>query len=161
MARPLHLGRNGLCNRSKARSGHDRFDTGIGAGSPWDWRTACRSAALCGADIVVLSAEASDELLRTCARLAPELRLAIAITSNNVVLFDEDGQQVRSVTTPHGATVGVAGTHANLAIAPATMDVGCLTASGGACCNGRMLLCGGEEHDIDGPGLYLANLVVD
>ena len=121
----------------------------------------CRSAALCGADIVVLSAEASDELLRTCARLAPELRLAIAITSNNVVLFDEDGQQVRSVTTPHGATVGVAGTHANLAIAPATMDVGCLTASGGACCNGRMLLCGGEEHGIDGPGLYLSNLVVD
>ena len=71
---------------------------------------ACRSAALCGADIVVLSAEASGGLLRTCARLAPELRIAIAITGDDVVLFDADGQQVRSTTTPRGATIGVAGT---------------------------------------------------
>lgn len=119
---------------------------------------ACRSAALCGADIVVLSAEASGGLLRTCARLAPELRIAIAITGDDVVLFDADGQQV---TTPRGATIGVAGTPADLAIAPATMDVERRAASGGAFCNGHVLLCGGEEHEFDGPGLYLANLVVD
>ena len=104
---------------------------------------ACRSAALCGADIVVLSAEASGGLLRTCARLAPELRIAIAITGDDVVL------------------IGVAGTPADLAIAPATMDVERRAASGGAFCNGPVLLCGGEEHEFDGPGLYLANLVVD
>lgn len=122
---------------------------------------ACRSAALCGADIVVLSAEASGGLLRTCARLAPELRIAIAITGDDVVLFDADGQQVRNTTTPRGATIGVAGTPADLAIAPATMDVERRAASGGAFCNGHVLLCGGEEHEFDGPGLYLANLVVD
>ena len=122
---------------------------------------ACRSAALCGADIVVLSAEASGGLLRTCARLAPELRITIAITGDDVVLFDTDGQQIRSTTTPRGATIGVAGTHADLAIAPATMDVGCRAASGGAFCNGHALLCDGEKHEFDGPGLYLANLVVD
>lgn len=48
-----------------------------------------------------------------------------------------------------------------VAIAPATMDVGCRAASGGAFCNGHALLCDGEEHEFDGPGLYLANLVVD
>ena len=122
---------------------------------------ACRSAALCGADIVVLGAEASGGLLHTCARLAPELRIAIAITGDDVVLFDTDGRQVRSVTTPRGATIGVGGTHADLAIAPATMDVGRRVAGDGAFCNGHVLVCGGEEHEIDGPGLYLANLVVD
>ena len=152
------MGRNGRCNRCKARSGHDRFDVGIGQATPGLAEQACRSAALCGADIVVLSAEASGGLLRTCARLAPELRIAIAITGDDVVLFDADGQQV---TTLRGATIGVAGTPADLAIAPATMDVERRAASGGAFCNGHVLLCGGEEHEFDGPGLYLANLVVD
>lgn len=39
--------------------------------------------------------------------------------------------------------------------------MGRCAASGGAFCNGHVLLCGGEEHEFDGPGLYLANLVVD